>query len=74
MTITLTCAFCGRQEAREYYAEFTGWYFISMPYGEISQKWVCSEECGASWLMQRVERENEALLRVALMQGAKEEP
>ena len=73
MTITLTCSFCGRRETRTDNPEFPGWYWI-IPHwvtpqeGHLQRKNVCSEECGASWLMRR------QLERERVKEGAKEEP
>ena len=57
MTVTLTCSFCGRQETHSNELFFAGWFTISSKV-EVIQ--VCSEECGAAWLMRR-QLEREAL-------------
>ena len=61
MTLTLTCANCGRQETHVDSWEFPGWYLI-IPRGQnlVQDFHLCSEECGSAWLMrQRLERQVE---------------
>ena len=61
MTVTLTCAYCERRETQEQPWHFPGWYKILEEDGCLQGNDVCSEECGASWLMRRqLERERVA--------------
>ena len=57
MVVTLTCAFCKRQETGpSNHGGFEGWFTIRMVGGH--NHWVCSDECGAAWFMRKaVERE-----------------
>lgn len=58
MTVTLTCSFCGQQETQGQPWRFPGWYMVIPQDLSREAKNVCSEECGASWLLRRqLERE-----------------
>ena len=61
MTITLTCAFCGRQETHREPWSFPWWYKVVAQDGPLQGNDVCSLECLASWAM-RTELERERML------------
>ena len=49
MTVTLTCAFCKRQETQEQPWRFPRWYKVIPQDGSMQGREVCSEECLVSW-------------------------
>ena len=64
MTIILTCAFCKRQETHTEPWSFPGWYKVMAQDGSLQGVFVCSETCGASWLMRRqLDREKRGVMQ-----------
>ncbi len=62
MTVTLSCAFCGRQESHPSGIGFKGWWAVAPLAGALPKEvQVCGLECLAGWAMRReLEREKEA--------------
>ena len=56
MTVTLTCAFCGRKESHGAIWQFTGWWELQPVEGRLIGKWirrfVCSPKCGEAWFIE----------------------
>ncbi|GEM_PF-5987999 len=54
-TVTLRCANCEKRETHDHWNDFIGWFTIRGVGGRNGDHydWMCSELCGASWLMRR---------------------